>query len=257
MKDYKSFCGSRGSWCIASSDVTQWPSCIVGIVGARFCEVKLSTSPVLGEKFKISQPLFKNTTPTSPTMLCQNVTSLEENKNPLFLFRGWQRSVQMHFPKTFSRQNPKYISKTRIPVMFMFTFMAKLFPQPAKAQLKGFFPSWSPSTWLSRLKRRVNCLPHPGLGHDSFPFFSQEWTCSLCWRKNQALLNSFLQSSHGILTENKDNIKTRISSVWETQYASHSYTFMCFSVLLIFCPRLSLKRTRFILTGVTCSRENS
>ena len=28
-------------------------------------------------------------------------------------------------------------------------------------------------------------------------------------------------------------------------------------MLLIFCPRLSLKRTCFILTGVTCNRENS
>lgn len=27
-----------------------------------------------------------------------------------------------------------------------FTFMAKLFPQPLYAQLKGFLPSWSPST---------------------------------------------------------------------------------------------------------------
>lgn len=30
---------------------------------------------------------------------------------------------------------------------------------------------------------------------------------------------------------------------------------MFFSVLQIFCPRLSLKRTRFVLTRVTCSRE--
>lgn len=33
------------------------------------------------------------------------------------------------------------------------------------------------------------------------------------------------------------------------------YTFMFFSVLQIFCPHLCLKRTPFILTRVTCSRE--
>lgn len=33
------------------------------------------------------------------------------------------------------------------------------------------------------------------------------------------------------------------------------HTFMFFPVLLIFCPRLSLKRTFLILTRVTCSRE--
>lgn len=86
--------------------------------------------------------------------------------------------------------------------------MAKLFPQPAYAQLKGFLPSWSPSTWLSKLKRRVNFLSHPFLGHNSFFFsFSPEWTRRSCWCKNQALFNSFLHFSHSTLTENKEVIK--------------------------------------------------
>lgn len=79
-----------------------------------------------------------------------------------------------------------------------FTFMTKLFPHPAYAQLKGLFPSWSPCTWLSTLKWRVNSLLQPFLGHRSF-LFSPEWTRSSCWCKNQALLNSFLHRPHGTL----------------------------------------------------------
>lgn len=82
-----------------------------------------------------------------------------------------------------------------------FTFMAKLLPQPAYTQLKGFLPSWSPSTWLSKLKGRVNLFPQPSFGHSSCCCgFSPAWTRSPCWCRNHALLNSFLHSPHCTLT---------------------------------------------------------
>lgn len=88
--------------------------------------------------------------------------------------------------------------------------MAKLFPQPLNAQLKGFLPSWSPRMWLSKLKRQLNSRSQPSLGHDSF-LLCPEWTRSSCWCRNQELLNSFLHSLHGTLT-------TRTSNLNETQH---------------------------------------
>lgn len=118
--------------------------------------------------------------------------SLEITKSDTFIIRlrlKWKHSLLLYFFFFFTKFEA---------LNCRFTFMAKLFPHPAYVQLKGLFPSWSPCTWLSTLKWRVNSLLQPFLGHRSF-LFSPEWTRSSCWCKNQALLNSFLHWPHGTL----------------------------------------------------------
>lgn len=129
------------------------------------------------------------------------------------------QSVNMHMPEPLASKTPNYqqggitaILRGFDPVFNIklkcrFTFMAKLFPQPAYVQLKGFLPSCSPSTWHSKLKRQVNPLSHPSLEHNSF-LFSPEWTRSSCWCRNQVLLKSFLHSPHGTLA-----IRTKLSNL--------------------------------------------
>lgn len=139
--------------------------------------------------------------------LFKNILLLWAPHNFTCLLELYQ-SVNMHMPEPLASKTPNYqqggiLSFREGLTQYLilncrFTFMAKLFPQPAYIQLKGFLPSWSPSTWHSKLKRRVNPLSHPSLEHNSF-LFSPEWTRSSCWCRNQVLLNSFLHSAHGTL----------------------------------------------------------
>lgn len=116
--------------------------------------------------------------------------------------------------------------------------MAKLLLQPGTAQLKGFFPSWSPSTWLSKLKRRVNFFSQPSLGHGNI-LLSPEWTRSSCRRKNQKLLNSLLHRPHSTLSETRG-----VVSVLQLAWVTWHQCFLEFHLYLcvLFCASDNLTK---------------